>query len=92
MTNKEDLDRRILGMAAGFYIPPDAKDGETTLLDFKLPELKQLISDIIDTIVPEKVDAGHLPFDRLEVLSHGKKIGYNQAIDTIHQNKKDLGL
>lgn len=44
--------------------------------------IKQLISDIIDTIVPKPPLIYESDFD----------LGFDYAIDTIHQNKKDLGL
>lgn len=73
MTNltKEEIDKRIARIQ---------KDAEAHLVD---EDIKQLISDIIDTIVPDTGLTLHTSEGKIENLT---------SIDVIHQNKEKLGL
>ena len=84
---KEEIDERIEQTVSMIRQRLTQAEGEE--------RIEALISDIIDSIVPEKYDV----LTKMYLTPEGFKSetsehanGFNEAIDTIRQNKKELGI
>lgn len=86
-----DLEGRILGEADGVHIPPEAKDGSTTVLYIKLDTIKQLISEVVDYCTPEN-NPPNLTDGQPRHYVTGYLDGFGFATDHIESKKQELGL
>ena len=79
----EELDERIADLQIEVY--GDVEFGLEINDDEKI---KQLIRDVVAAVTPEKSTTREL--DEAPMSEFAGRLGFNQAIDTIEQNTKEL--